>query len=99
MRDHIDGVESTFLPFYYRLKVQPYRYGNPEIHELFITDDLGGITLGAYRPRSIFQRPRYRLWCSPEEITDFFDLEFDDFLRLYRIEDEETMVLAKLRWS
>lgn len=99
MRDHIDGKQPAFLPYYYDLEVQPYRFGDPDVHELFITDGMGGMTLGAYCERSILQRHRYRIWQTPQAITDFFDLDFDDFLKLHGITDQETTVLAKLRWS
>ena len=99
MRDHIDEKRSAFLPYYYDLEVQPYRFGDPDVHELFITDGMSGITLGAYRQRSILHRHRYRIWQRPQAITDFFDLDFDDFLKLHGITDQETTVLAKLRWS
>lgn len=99
IRDHIDGKRSSFLPDCFSLEVFHSQFGYPKVQELYIHDGLSGITLGEYLPRSILQRHRYRLWHSPEEFTWFFALEFDDYLKLYEIEDQETMVLAKLRWS
>jgi len=57
MRDHIDGNRSAFLPYYYSLKVQPYRHGHPDVRELYVTDGMSGITLGAY----VYDRTQARL--------------------------------------
>lgn len=99
IRDHIDGKRPSFLADCFSLEVYPSQFDRPNVQELYITDGLSGITLGEYYPRSILQRHRYRLWHSPDEFEWFFALEFDDYLKLYEITDQETTVLAKLRWS
>jgi hypothetical protein len=98
MRDHIDGKSSEFLNSHFTLRAQPYRGANTKARELYVSDGTSGITLGGYLPRLVLQRHRFRVWLSPKEITDFFGLNFEDYLAFYNITDETTVILARLRW-
>ncbi|MFM5968702.1 MAG: hypothetical protein ACKOQ8_06670 [Micrococcales bacterium] len=98
MRDFIDGKRSDFISEQFRvLQISPLFLGsNPR--ELFVDDGQSRFLLGTFTPRKVLQRHRYSVAATPAQITDFFGLEFEDYLALYNIKDQETTVLARLRW-
>lgn len=98
IRNHIDGKASKFLNPCFVLKTYPFE-SRKYPFALHVTDSEHGIHLGIYQRRLILQRHRFCIFFPPDLITNFFDLNFDDYLALYEIDDEVDAILARIRWG
>lgn len=95
MRDHIDGRRSEFLRSSFSVHTRRNCMILTHACALYVAaDDRSGITVGLYLPR----KDRYEVLCTPQEIAAFFDLQFDDYIALHSITDNESKCLARLRW-
>lgn len=98
MRDQIDGKRSDFISGQFRVIQRSGLFAGSNPWELHVDDGQSRFFLGTFTPRKVLQRHRYSVAASPAQITDFFGLDFEDYLALYNIKDQETTVLARLRW-